>query len=81
MDIRLIRVYENDYDYNYENYFLVKDNEESLKKLCELEEEIQNLDYFEKEEKYGSGSNIEIIEWFIVDNFERVDYFRSDIEC
>lgn len=81
MDIRLIKVYESDYDYNYENYFLVKDNEESLKKLCELEEEIQDLDYFEKEEKYGSESNIEIIEWFIVNNFEKVDYYRSDIEC
>lgn len=81
MDIRLIRVYENDYDYNYENTFIVKDNEESLKKLYEIEEDIQDLSYEEKAKKYGSESNIEIIEDFIVNNFESVDYYRSDIEC
>lgn len=81
MDIRLIRVYETDYDYNYENTFIVKDNEESLKKLYEIEEDIQDLSYEEKAKKYGSESNIEIIEHFIVNNFESVDYYRSDIEC
>ena len=81
MDIRLIRVYETDYDYNYENTFIVKNNEESVKKLYELEEELSELNYEEKAKKYGSESNIDIIERFIIDNFERIDYFRSDIEC
>lgn len=81
MNIRVIRVFENDYDYNYENIFIVKDNEEANNKLCELEEDIHNLDYEEKEEKYGVESNIIIVEDFIRNNFEIIDYYRTDIEC
>ena len=81
MEIRIIRVYEDSYDYKYENIFVVKDNEDSWRKLCEIEEDIRNLDYEEKEEKYGFESNIELVEDYIRNNFEILDCYRTDIEC
>lgn len=81
MEIRVIRVYEDSYDYEYENIFVVKDNEENIKKLNEIEEDLHDLDYEEKAKKYGEESNIVIIEDFIKNNFEILDYYRTDIEC
>ena len=78
--LTLIKVYENDYDYNYEQYFLVnmtKEEQEQFVKICE---DIHNLDYDEREKKYGSESVIECTEYYIVHNYEKVDYTRIDID-
>ena len=81
MEIRVIRVYEDSYDYKYENIFVVEDNEDSWRKLCEIEEDIHNLGFEEKVRKYGFESNIELVEDFIRNNFETIDCYRTDIEC
>lgn len=81
MEIRIIKVYEDCYEYHYENIFVVKDNEDSWRKLCEIEEDIHELDYEEKVKKYGFESNIELVEDYIRNNFEILDCYRTDIEC
>lgn len=54
MKYRIIRVYENDYDCNYEQLFLVRCSEEQkqdlfrvLEKLDEMEEIDSKIDYIE----------------------------------
>ena len=80
-NIRLIRVYEDDEDYKYENIFIVEDNEKSLKELYKLQKDIDDLDYEERDKKYGCESKIEIIENFIINNFTNINFQETDIDC
>lgn len=80
MKYRIIRVYENAEDYNYENLFLVNCNEEQKQKLLEFVNEIDALDCEEREEKYGAGK-IEIIENYIMNNCGYVENDLIEIDC
>jgi len=76
----LIKVYEDSYDYQYEQYFLVDITKEEKEKLLKVSEDIREIDYEEREEKYGSESVIECVENYIVDNFKKVDFERVEID-
>lgn len=80
MKYRIIRVYENDCDYNYEQLFLVRCSEEQIENLKKLQKEIDNMDYEEREEKYGAGK-IEIIENYIMENCGVVETNLVEIDC
>lgn len=76
----LIKVYEDDYDYKYEQYFLVDITKEEKDKLLKVCEEIKNLSWDEREEKYGNESIIDSIEKYIVNNLKKVDFDRIEID-
>ena len=80
MDIALLRLYENDYDYKYEQTFIVKNDKEKIEKLLTILEEIDNLDYEERERKYLSSSKIEIAETYIRENLTLINCSRYDID-
>ena len=83
MEYRIIKVYENDYDYNYEQLFLVKCNEKQKTELQRLANELSDLDWEEKIEKYGDNaeSKIDFIESYIMNNFEVIKVDTIDIDC
>lgn len=83
MEYRIIKVYENDYDYNYEQLFLVKCNEKQKTELQKIANELSVLDWEERIEKYGDNteSKIDFIENYIMNNFEVVKLDIIDIDC
>lgn len=83
MKYRIIRVYENDYDYNYEQLFLVRCSEEQKKKLQDLQQELRDLDWEERIEKYGDNaeSKITFIEDYIMENLDVVKVDLVEIDC
>ncbi len=83
MKYRIIKVFENDYDYNYEKLFLVKCSEEQKKDLLRLQEELSNLDWEERIEKYGDNaeSKITFIENYITEYYDVIDADLIDIDC
>ena len=76
----LIRVYEDSNEYQYNNYFLVDITDEEKEELLRVCEEIKDLDYEEREEKYGSESIIECVETYITDNLFQIDFEQIDID-
>lgn len=77
----IIKVYENDYDYNYENYFLVDISKEEKEQLYNFMDELRKLDTDERIEKYNEESSISIIENYITSNFNGLSCDRIDIDC
>lgn len=76
----LIKVYENDYDFQYEQYFLVDMTQQEKEKLLKIYDEIEDLNYDERTKKYGSESKIDCIEKYIVENLKKIDFERLDID-
>lgn len=77
----LIKVYEDSYDCQYEQYFLVDITREEKEKLLKVCKEIKDLDYYdEREEKFGSESIIECVENYIVNNLKKIDFDRVEID-
>jgi hypothetical protein len=81
MKYRIIRVYENDYDYNYEQLFLAKCSEEQINELLKEKELFEDLDYEEREEKYGFESKIDFVENYIMENFDVIETGLVEIDC
>ncbi len=83
MKYRIIRVYENDCDYNYEQLFLVKCNNKEKEKLEKLQRELKSLDWEERIEKYGDNANSKIcfIENYIMENMEVLETNLIEINC
>lgn len=81
MKYRIIRVYEDDYDYNYEQLFLVKCSEEQINELLKERDLFDELDWEEREEKYGFESKIDFVENYIMKNFDVVDTGLVEIDC
>ena len=75
----LIKVYEDSDDFQYEQYFFVDITKEEKEKLLKVCDDIRDLDYDERETKYGSESVIDCVENYIVKNLKKVDYERIDI--
>ena len=80
MKYRIIKVYEDSDEYQYENLFLVRINEEQYNELLQAIEEYDNLDYSEAEEKYGCGK-IEFVENYITKHFEVINNGCIGIDC
>jgi len=78
--ITLIKVYENDEDYQYENYFLANITKEEREKILEVCEEIKDLDYNERTKRYGDESVITCIESYIVNNLDNIDFEQVDVD-
>ena len=76
----LIKVYEDSYDYQYEQYFLVDITKEEKEKLLKVCEDIRNIEYDEREKKYGNESIIDCVENYIVNNLKKVDFERVEID-
>lgn len=83
MEYRLIKVFENDYDYNYEQLFLVKCDKKQKEELLKLANELSELDWEERIKKYGDNaeSKIDFIESYIMNNFEVIKADMIDIDC
>lgn len=81
MEYKIIKVYEDSEDYNYENLFLVRINEEQYNELLQIIEEFDNLDWEERKEKFGYESKIEFVETYIMKNFEVVKADLIGIDC
>lgn len=80
MEYRIIKVYEDSDEYQYENLFLVRISEKQHSDLLKAIEEYDNLDYSEAEEKYGCGK-IEFVENYITNNLEVISNGCIDIDC
>ncbi len=76
----LVKVYDYDYDFKYEQYFVVENNKEEIEKLLSIIEEAKDLDNVEREEKFGYESLIELAEQYIVNNLKLVSCSRYDID-
>ena len=76
----IIKVYEDSEDYQFEDLFLVDITKKEKEKLLRFCEKIQELDYEEREEKYGCDSVIELIENYISNNLKNIDYEMLDID-
>lgn len=76
----LIRVYEDSNEYQYNNYFLVDITDEEKEELLKVCEEIREMDYEEREKKYGCDGVIECIERYITDNLFQIDFEQIDID-
>ncbi len=86
--IKIIKIFENDYDYDYENYMYIKCNKEDSEKISKdivkKLEEIKDLDCEEREEKYGEQSIIVAIEEYISNNYDLLneeDYSKLELDC
>jgi hypothetical protein len=79
--LTIIKVYEVDYDYNYERLFLVDISEEQKEELQKVQEDLDYLDYDEREEKYGSESKIDCVENYITKNFKVVEHDSIEVDC
>lgn len=80
MEYKIIKVYENSEEYQYESLFLVRINEKQYNELLQAIEEYDNLDYSEAEEKYGCGK-IEFVENYITNNLEVIKTDIIGIDC
>lgn len=80
MKYRIIKVYEDSSEYQYENLFLVRIDEEQYNELLQAIEKYDDLGYAEAENKYGMGK-IEFVESYIMNNFEVIDTGLIDIDC
>lgn len=80
MEYKIIKVYEDSLEYQYESLFLVRINEEQYNELLQAIEEYDNLDYSVAEEKYGCGK-IEFVENYITNNLEVISNSCIDIDC
>lgn len=79
-DIAMIKLFENDYDYNNEEYYIVKNDKEKIKELQSIIENASSLDNDEREEEYGYESLWELAEVYIQNNLGIVDCDRYDID-
>lgn len=80
-NITLIKVFDCDYEYEYEQYFLVKNEIEKLHELSDIMENARRLDNDERFDKYNSESLIEIAEKYIKNNLQVINCDRFDIDC
>ena len=81
MKYRIIKVFEDSCDYQYENLFLVRCNDKQVEDFKKFQEKVDEL-YMtgDLEEEYGGGK-IECIEDYIVNNFEVLDVDYIDVDC
>jgi hypothetical protein len=77
----LINVCDDDCDYQYKNSYLVKENQEQLKRLKFIKKDCKELDEDERFQKYGEESIIVIVENYIINNFEIVNVEQINIDC
>ena len=80
MEIAVLNVFEDDYDYQYKRTYIVKNDEEKIKRLLEIVEDTKNMSCEEIEEKYGNESLIEITDYYISNNLEQVKCATYDID-
>lgn len=80
MEYRIIKVYENSEEYQYENLFLVKISEKQYSELLKAIEKYDSLDYEEAQDIYGMGK-IEFVENYIINNLEVIKTDIIDIDC
>lgn len=80
MKYRLIKVYENSDEYQYENLFLVRISERQYNELLKAIEKYDSLDYEEAQDIYGMGK-IEFVENYIINNLEVIKTDIIDIDC
>lgn len=78
MEYRIIKVYEDSYEYQYENLFLVKISEEQYNELLQAIEKYDDLDC--GEDVYGMGK-IEFVENYITEHFEVIKSKLIEIDC
>lgn len=79
-DIAMIKLFENDYDYNNEEYYIVKNDKEKIKELQSIIKNASGLYNDEREEEYGYESLWELAETYIKNNLEIIDCDRYDID-
>lgn len=80
MKYRLIKVYENSDEYQYENLFLVRISERQYSELLKAIEKYDSFDYEEAQDIYGMGK-IEFVENYIINNLEVIKTDIIDIDC
>ena len=80
MEYRIIKVYENSDEYQYENLFLVRISERQYSELLKAIEKYDALDYEEAQNIYGMGK-IEFVENYITNNLEVIKHDIIDIDC
>lgn len=73
MKYRIIRVYENDYDYNYEQLFLVKCSEEQKQDLFRVLNKLDEMDEID--------SKIDYIENYIMKNYDVIKTDLVELNC
>lgn len=81
MELALVRVYDYDCDFEYEQYFLVENNKEKIEELVSIVEDARRLDLEDREEKYGTESLINIAEQYIINKMNNKQFNRVDINC
>ena len=79
--LTIIKVYEDSYDYKYENNFLVDITKEQKQELEKVVRSIKRLDYDKREDKYGSESIIDCVETYIAKNFGVVEHDSIEVDC
>lgn len=80
MKYKIIKVYEDSNEYQYENIFLVRINEEQYNELLQAIEKYDDLDYEDAVVDYGCGK-IEFVENYITNHFEVIDNSCIGIDC
>lgn len=80
MQTAIIRVKIDDYDYQYDQSFIVKHDIDKINKLLEIVEDAKQLDTDELVDKYDNDNPIDIIENYISNNLSLIKCARYDIE-
>ena len=80
MQTAIIRVTIDDYDYQYDQSFIVKHDIDKINKLLEIVEDAKQLDTDELVDKYDNDNPIDIIENYISNNLSLIKCARYDIE-
>lgn len=70
----------DDYDYQYEQYFIVKNDTDKIDKLLEIVEDAKQLDTDELVDKYDNDNPIDIIENYIINNLSSIHCARYEID-
>ena len=76
----IIRVRMDDYDYQYDQSFIVKNEIDKIDKLLKIVEDAKQLDTDELVDKYDNDNLIDIVENYISNNLSLINCARYDIE-
>lgn len=80
MQTAIIRVKIDDYDYQYDQSFIVKHDIDKINKLLDIIEDARQLDTDELVDKYNNDCLLDIVENYISNNLSLIKCARYDIE-